>query len=464
MIHDEAAEQVVLSACLMGAEPSAKAAEILTPADFYAERHRILFTAVLALLDMGSPVDPHTLVAELDRTRELESAGGRDYVGWLIDVAPIADNVAYHAGIVLEFSRKRRMAKVLSGAIEGLTAGDTLDAVTDTLEQRLAALRSGSRESRSFDDKSVMADAVMAYLEGEGLAGTPYGFAPLDAAALPLLPGHLALAGGASGSGKSMAARNVLREWVGRYKRRVGWLTCEMTGEEQLAALTCMDLGLDLERYYRRLLTRDERAAFRTALGWWRDCDLLSINELGSVTPDRALRIFRRWREKGVDHFVLDHLHRLDYGATKSGDDLRVPMADAARSLKNFAKDQQAVVLALVQYSKIKPHEEPDDSKIREANNILEEADAVFHIYRPYVAHERLTDGSLRPLTAPNGFRFFEGSQLAPKGSILAHDSENVYLKLGKQRRRIRDGLVRIPFNRATGLLYDTPRVMEKVS
>jgi hypothetical protein len=108
-----------------------------------------------------------------------------------------------------------------------------------------------------------------------------------------------------------------------------------------------------------------------------------------------------------------------------------------------------------VQYSKIKPHEEPSDDKIREANNILEEADAVFHIYRPLVACERDTTGTLHPLTKPDtGLPYFEHE--APKGSTLGHDPSAVYVKLGKQRRRLRDGLIRIPFNHRLAVLYDT--------
>ena len=48
---------------------------------------------------------------------------------------------------------------------------------------------------------------------------------------------------------------------------------------------------------------------------------------------------------------------------------------------------------------KIKPQTEPDDSNIREANQILEEADAVFHIYQPLVVCDQHPDGFLSPRT-----------------------------------------------------------------
>jgi replicative DNA helicase len=255
-----------------------------------------------------------------------------------------------------------------------------------------------------------------------------------------------------------MVARNLLRQMVQRSGRRVGWLTCEMSGEEQLAHLACLDAHVPLEDYFRKRLRPDQRARFAAELTAWQETPLLKINEMGAVTPAMALSIFRRWREQGVTHFVLDHLHRLNYGASRSGDDLRVPVADFARALKNFCKDSEASVYALVQYSKIKPHEEPGDEKIREANQILEEGDAVFHIYQPHVACQMDAGGDLYPLTKPGGGRYFEHD--APKGSTLAPDREGVYLKLGKQRRRLRHGVVRIPFNPELAALYDTGRTL----
>jgi replicative DNA helicase len=379
-----------------------------------------------------------------------------DDVAWLIDVAPTFDPLPAWIAAIAEASIARRMAAVLTEASDALTVGMDRSGVEQSMENALAAIRASAPDNRVFDDKALMAAQALAYLDDDTRSGTPYGFAPWDAAVLPAMPSHLILLGGASGAGKSAVARNEVRNMVHRYTKHTGWLTCEMSGEEQLVHLACGDSGVPLEDYYRRRLTALQRNGFAECLAWWRDTPLLKVNEMGSCTPAQALSIFRRWREQGVTHFVLDHLHRLDYGASKSGDDLRVPVAAFAKALKNFAKDAEATVYALVQYSKIKPHEEPSDDKIREANNVLEEADAVFHIYRPHVACERDVHGVLVPLTTPAGGRYFDHD--APKGSIQAPDREAVYIKLGKQRRRLRDGLIRIPFNHELALMYDTKR------
>lgn len=452
-LQPTAEERGVLCAMLSSVDAWRSATEQLTPRDFSSADHATLFQALAALTPSGKQTDVIGLRRRLNDAKRADLA---DYATELLGDVFAFSALPNWIAAVLEASAARRTAAVLESAAKAIRADTPRVTVETDLERQLTAIRAAMPDGRAFDDKAQMAAQAMAYLDDDARAGTPYGFAPWDAAVLPAMPSHLILLGGASGAGKSAVARNVERGWVQRYERKTGLLTCEMSGEEQLVHHACIDAQVAIEDYYRRRLASEERKRFIEALTWWRDTDLLKVNEMGSVTPERAIRIFRRWREQGVTHFVLDHLHRLDYGASKSGDDLRVPVAAFAKALKNFAKDCEATVFALVQYSKIKPHEEPSDDKIREANNVLEEADAVFHLYRPHVACERDTHGNLVPLRTPEGGRYFEGS--APHGTVLAPDRETVYLKLGKQRRRLRDGLIRIPFNHRLALLYDTAR------
>jgi replicative DNA helicase len=88
--YAEEAEQAVLSAMLMDQDAVMRAAETLDDSMFYAERHRRIFRAMIALTETGSVVDPLTLADELARRGELEASGGKDYVGFLVDVVPTA--------------------------------------------------------------------------------------------------------------------------------------------------------------------------------------------------------------------------------------------------------------------------------------------------------------------------------------------------------------------------------------
>src|SRR5688500_1510345 len=88
--YSEDAEHAVLSAMLMDQDAIVRAAELVDDSMFYAERHRRIFRAMVAITERGSVVDPLTLSEELSRRGELEAAGGEDYVGGLGEAGPQA--------------------------------------------------------------------------------------------------------------------------------------------------------------------------------------------------------------------------------------------------------------------------------------------------------------------------------------------------------------------------------------
>src|SRR3954468_17966672 len=128
--YSEDAEQAVLSGMLMDQDAVLRATETVDDTMFYAERHRRIFRAMIAIAERGGVVDPLTLSEELSRRGELEASGGKDYVGFLVDVVPTAANIDYHAQIVKEKALRRRLIEVstsiVSEAFEGRTTATQL--------------------------------------------------------------------------------------------------------------------------------------------------------------------------------------------------------------------------------------------------------------------------------------------------------------------------------------------------
>jgi hypothetical protein len=107
--YSEEAEQAVLAALLIDPERIGAVLDVVTDAMFYAERHRRIFRAMAALADLGTIVDPLTVADRLDSRGELQGAGGKDYIGFLVDAVPTSANVLYHAGIVREKAQLRQL-------------------------------------------------------------------------------------------------------------------------------------------------------------------------------------------------------------------------------------------------------------------------------------------------------------------------------------------------------------------
>jgi DnaB helicase-like protein/AAA domain-containing protein len=116
------------------------ARETLVPEDFFVEQNRRIFRNMLFLDDAQQPIEAVSIVENLTQNRELEAAGGAEYIASLMDGMPRLSNVAYYVKIVKEKSRLRQIIhhthKVQTDAIEGYTSPDDLSNQLETFSKQ----------------------------------------------------------------------------------------------------------------------------------------------------------------------------------------------------------------------------------------------------------------------------------------------------------------------------------------
>src|SRR3989475_6717249 len=151
------AEQAVLGAMLLDQDGALQAAELLDDTMFYREGHRLLFRAMVALVERGDVIDPVTLRDELQRRGDLDRAGGMEYLGGLIDVVPTAANVEYHAKIVRDKAVLRRLIEAATAIIQDAYEGRVASAeVLDNAEHRVFQVAQLRRAERSEEHTSEL--------------------------------------------------------------------------------------------------------------------------------------------------------------------------------------------------------------------------------------------------------------------------------------------------------------------
>ena len=106
------AEQAVLSAMLADSGAIAAVSGILDESVFEKPAEQKIFRAILALFLRQSAVDPITVCAELENCGDLELAGGKDQISYLIDIVPSAANVSHHADLVRDAAFRRRIRHI----------------------------------------------------------------------------------------------------------------------------------------------------------------------------------------------------------------------------------------------------------------------------------------------------------------------------------------------------------------
>ena len=106
---------------------------------FYREANRRLYRAMVRLFERGDVIDVITVSEELKKTDELESAGGFDYLGALVDAVPTAANLEYHARIVRDKALLRRLVEQSTQIIRDVyEQGERgVDEILDQAEARI---------------------------------------------------------------------------------------------------------------------------------------------------------------------------------------------------------------------------------------------------------------------------------------------------------------------------------------
>jgi hypothetical protein len=183
-------ERAVISALLGDSAAIERIRPTVRREHFADRRHATIYRAMLELSARGRAIDPLTVGEELERRGDLADAGGKEYIGFLVDEVPNASHVEEHAAIVREHALKRDLVPYLRRAIEELESGRA--GAADLAREIVSTFGSWTPEPSKF---RLLSDRDLAEL-------TPPSF--LVESLLPA--GGLVAAYGPPGCGKSFLA------------------------------------------------------------------------------------------------------------------------------------------------------------------------------------------------------------------------------------------------------------------
>lgn len=155
-------EHAVIGSCLM--EPNAVAvirSVGLLPGDFADARAGLVLGAILRVDALGAVVDPNLVADNLEVHDELIAAGGKEFIGHVIDTGFLAGNIEYYARIVERNAKCRALASLLQGDASRLLMGvGDPAAVALRLQPALAAII----DSAGVGHRRLLTDVELATL------------------------------------------------------------------------------------------------------------------------------------------------------------------------------------------------------------------------------------------------------------------------------------------------------------
>jgi replicative DNA helicase len=281
--------------------------------DFYRDRHRTIYRAVIRLHENAEPVDVLTVSEALAQHGQLDEVGGRDVVASLAARVPAPGSAKHYAQIVKQNSLMRRLEGAAKQIQQSVVERDGEPrALVENAERLLFQVANEEQADDFREIGDILHDEIdklekLASGDSE-ITGTPSGFRDLDDKTGGFQPGNLVVIAARPAMGKCCGGGTLIYDAATGARRRLDDVVARhAAGEEIWVAAVGPDLKLRPARISRairsgkqclyRLTTRLGRRVEATAnhpfltLGGWRPLEELTIGSRIAVPrwlPRRA--------------------------------------------------------------------------------------------------------------------------------------------------------------------------------
>lgn len=396
--HSMEAEQSVLGGLMLDNNAWDTVSEVVLEDNFYRQEHRQIYRTMQKLVNDGNPIDVVTLSEELDRTAELESAGGLDYLVELAKNTPSASNIRAYSEIVRDRALLRQMIAAANEIADGAfnPEGRSSEEILNDAEQRIFRIaenrpnQGGPEGVNTLLKKAV--DRIDTLFNSDGdLTGVTTGFDDLDKKTAGLQPSDLVIVAARPSMGKTTFAMNLVENALMSSNKPVLVFSLEMPAD-QLVTRMLSSLGrIDQTRVRTGMLEEEDWPKLTTAVNMMRDKPLF-IDDQAGISPNemrtRARRIVREHGDLAL--IMVDYLQLMQMKG--AGIESRTQeISEISRSLKALAKELECPVVALSQLNRSleqRPNKRPVNSDLRESGAIEQDADVIMFIYRDEVYNE----------------------------------------------------------------------------
>ena len=397
--HSLEAEQSVLGSMLIAPDSWDKVVEIVVEDDFYNRAHRVIYSAVLKLLNQNQAVDTTTVKNILEQHDQLEEAGGFAYLIELAQNTPSAANVVAYANIIKERAVVRELIGVahdieeIGYHHEGRDSTDILD-IAESKVFEIAQKRQGENEGPK-DVTNVLTKTVTRLDElvkqGSDITGVSTGFSDLDQKTSGLQPSDLIIVAARPSMGKTTFAMNLCENAMLMQDKPVLVFSLEMPAEQIMMRMLASLSRVNQTNIRTAQLDDNEWSRMSATIKHLKEKDNLFIDDSSGLTPmelrTRARKIVKE--KGGISLIMVDYLQLMRVPSLS--DNRTLEIAEISRSLKALAKELEVPVVALSQLNRgleQRADKRPINSDLRESGSIEQDADLIMFIYRDEVYHE----------------------------------------------------------------------------
>ena len=366
----------------------------LKPEDFYRDRHRTIYEAIIRLNGNADPVDVLTVSEALAQHGELDEVGGRDVVASLAARVPAPGSAKHYAQIVKQNSLMRRLDAAAKQIQQSVTDRDGEPRALVENAERLLFQVANEEQADDFREIGDILHDEIDKLEklasgDSDITGTPSGFRDLDDKTGGFQPGNLIVIAARPAMGKSTLVCDFAQNVAMKHQKPVALFSLEMSEMELAHRFIGSQSRISSDRLRKgKVASKDWPKVVKacnqleSAPLWIDDSSDLGLLELRA----KARRLHAQERSRGHEGLGLVIV---DYLQLMRSDDARAnrveQVAQFSRGLKILARELNVPVIGISQLSRA-PEQRPDKrpilSDLRESGAIEQDADLVGFLYR----------------------------------------------------------------------------------
>lgn len=394
-------EKALLGALMLRPEGMADALDVLSPDAFYAEKHRLIYRAMLALWSKSEPIDVESVRAILADQKQLEQIGGVAYIAELVSSTPAATNAKHYAQQV----QKKFMLRSLIDAGEfvaelGFNEAEELEETLDKAEKKIYEVTETPGLSKFTSMKETLAKAWENFerlqASKDELRGVRTGFRELDNILAGFQKSDLIILAARPSVGKTTLALDIARQSAIQHKTTVGFFSLEMSAQQLVDRMVAAEAKVNSWnlRTGRVSESGDDFARIRDAYDRLSQAPIYIDDQPGNNILKMRSVARRLKREQGLDLIVVDYLQLLAPTQTRASDNLVQQVTEISRGLKNLAREMDVPVIALSQLSRAVEQRggKPRLSDLRDSGSIEQDADVVMFIHRDDKVNKEMSD------------------------------------------------------------------------
>jgi replicative DNA helicase len=389
--HNQEAEEAVLGGLLHQPTISDIIFDQLSAVDFYQNKNRILYGAIVSLVEDNTPVDLITVIEELKRRDCLDQIGGASYVSDLFEKFISNAYIGEHAKIVRE---KAIVRNLIDAALLTLNrcyeSGEPVEELLNQAEQVI--LSCGERQKKngtavSFHEAAQEATTLIhkLYENKQDVTGIASGFIDLDKMTSGFQNGDLIVIAARPSMGKSSLAMNIVQACGARGVPTLVF-SLEMSRAQLVMRVISSIATIDSAKLRNGKLEDRDLGKVASAVGTIGNYPIFIDETSGQNIIELRAKARRMKREHDIKLMVIDYL-QLMRGA-EHHDNRNLEVGDITRRLKLLARELNVPIILLSQLNRQlenRGEKRPMMSDLRDSGSIEADSDLICFLYREHV-------------------------------------------------------------------------------